>query len=258
MGYYAIRISPSSQYTKTIITEFGKFIYNRLPMAICASGDIFQDKEDKLLGDIEGIKMYIDNIIVWCKDRFEKHIDQLIIISGRLRAAGLKVNEPKWSFGLKEITYLGYVITRESIKPNPEKVKCIMDIGRTSTTTKSRPLKGILQYYRYMWTKRSHVLAPLTESASGPKDRKILWNDALEISFKELKRMVSTETLLSYLYRKLLFTFYTDASDKQLGDFIIHNNKPIALFSRKLSKPQRNYTTTEKELLAIVERLKQS
>ena len=64
MGYYAIRISPSSQYTKTIITEFGKFIYNRLPMAICASGDIFQDKEDKLLGDIEGIKMYIDNIIV--------------------------------------------------------------------------------------------------------------------------------------------------------------------------------------------------
>ena len=68
--------------------------------------------------------------------------------------------------------------------------------------------------------------------------------------------MVSAETLLSYPDRKLPFTFHTDASDKQLGALIIQNNKPIAFFSSKLIKPQRNYTTTEKDFFAIVEYLK--
>ena len=85
----------------------------------------------------------------------------------------------------------------------------------------------------------------------------MLWNDALESSFKELKRIVPAETLLSYPDWKLPFTVHTDASDKQSGSVISHNNKPIALFSIRLSKPQSNYTTTEKELLTIVECLKQ-
>ena len=107
-----------------------------------------------------------------------------------------------------------------------------------------------------MWTRRSHILAPLTEAASVPKGRKIFWNDALEISFKELKCMVSVEILLSYPSWKLPSAFHTDASDKQLGAIIRQYNKPIYFFYRRLNKPQRNYTTTDKELLAIVERLK--
>ena len=108
-----------------------------------------------------------------------------------------------------------------------------------------------------MWPRRSHVLAPLKEAASGPKGRKILWNDALESYFKELNHMVSAEILLSYPDWKLTFTVYNDASDKQLGAVIIHNNKPIDLFSIIISKPQCNYTTTDKEHIAIVECLKQ-
>ena len=88
-----------------------------------------------------------------------------------------------------------------------------------------------------MCPRRSHILSPLIEAASRPKGRKILWNDALESSFKELKRIVSVETLLSYPDWKLSFTLHTDASDKQLADFIILNNKHVAFFSRKLRKP---------------------
>ena len=69
--------------------------------------------------------------------------------------------------------------------------------------------------------------------------------------------MVSDETLLSYPYWKLPFTVQTYASDKQLGAVISQNNKPIAIFSKKLSKPQHNYTTTKKEILAVVECLNQ-
>ena len=198
MGYYTIRIYPSRQDTTTIVTEFRNLIYNRLPMGMRASGDIFQAKLDELLGDIKAVKTYIDNILVLSKDWFRNHIEKLIMIFGRLCAAGLKVNTPKCSFGLKEITYLGYVMTREVVEPDSKKVQGIMDTRRLATTTEAPALIGMVQYYRDIWTRRSHVLAPLKEADNGPKGRRILWNDALESYFKELKCMGSADKLLSY------------------------------------------------------------
>ena len=90
-----------------IVTEFGKCRFNPLPMGMCASGGIFKSKVDELLGNIEGFKTYIDDILVLSKEFFTKNIQQLRIIFGRLRASGLKVNAPKCFFGLKEIAYLG-------------------------------------------------------------------------------------------------------------------------------------------------------
>ena len=106
MGYYTIRLSPARQDTTTIVTEFGKFRYNYLPMGMCASGDILQAKVDELLGDIKGVNTYIDDILILSKDSFEDNIDKPRIIFCRLRYAGLKVNTPKYSFGLKDILYL--------------------------------------------------------------------------------------------------------------------------------------------------------
>ena len=97
---------------RTIITEFGKFRYNSLPMVMCASGDIFQAKLDKLHGDIEGIKTYINGIIVLRKQLLYKSCKKMSIIFGRLRAAGLKLNAPRSSFGLKDIPCICYIITR--------------------------------------------------------------------------------------------------------------------------------------------------
>ena len=74
MGYYAIKLLPDIQDMTTIVTGFGKFIYNRLPMGMCASVDIFQAKVDKLLGDTNGVKTYIDCIPVLSKCDFKNNI----------------------------------------------------------------------------------------------------------------------------------------------------------------------------------------
>ena len=103
MGYYTTRISPAIQDMTMIVIKFWKFIYNCLPMGMWASGDTFQAKVDEIIGDIEGVKTYINDTLVLGKDRFEKHIQQMGIIFGTLSAVGLKVNAPKCSFGLKEI-----------------------------------------------------------------------------------------------------------------------------------------------------------
>ena len=170
-----------------------------------------------------------------------------------MRNTGLQSNATKYSLGLKEITYLCCVITKEGIKPNQMKVQGIMDLEQPTTTTEARALIGMVHYYRGIWPRQSQILDPMTEAANGPKVRKIIWNDALEESFKELNHIVYTETLLSYSDWKITFTVHTNASDKHLGDVIIQNNKTIILLSMMLIKLQRNYTTNEKELLAIVE-----
>ena len=68
LGYYTIRLSHASYYMTKIVTEFGKFRYNRLHMDMCASGDIFQSKVGKLLGYIEGVKTYTNYILVLSRD----------------------------------------------------------------------------------------------------------------------------------------------------------------------------------------------
>ena len=133
-----MRLSPTTQDMTTIATEFGIFRYNRILMSICNSRYILQAKVDKILGDIEGAKTYIDDILVLIKDCFMNHIEQLRIIFRRFCSPGLKANATKCSFGLKEIPYLVYVITREGIKPDPKKVIGIMDLRRSATTSEAQ------------------------------------------------------------------------------------------------------------------------
>ena len=127
-----------------------------------------------------------------------------------------------------------------------------MDLGRPTTMTEAQELVGVVYYYRDMWTRWSLILSPIPEAARDPKVRKIIFNDALEDSFKELTHMVSTEILVSYPDSKIPFRLHTDAHDKQLSAVISQNNKPISLLSRRLSITQHNYTMTYRELLVTV------
>ena len=94
----------------TIITEYGKYRYKRLPMGVACSPDIFQAKIYELLGDIEGTKAYIDDILVVKKGSFDEHLNQLDKIFRRCQKANLKLNPLKCRFGLNEIDYLGYIV----------------------------------------------------------------------------------------------------------------------------------------------------
>ena len=218
---------------------------------------LFQAKIYELLGDIEGTKAYIDDILVVKRGTYKEHLEQLDEIFRRCRKAGLQVNAEKCCFGLEEIDYLGYIITPEGIKPNPKKIKAIQALERPTTTTEVRRLIGMVQYYRDLWKRRSHILQPFTELSSGPKGKKITWTPKLEKAFNDIKKMVCKETLLTYPDWSKPFIIHTDASDYQLGAVISQkygeDYKPLAFFSRKLNKAQMNYTTTEKELLSIVE-----
>ena len=95
-----------------------------------------------------------------------------------------------------------------------------------------------------MCHRQSHVISPLVYVDSVPKGRTILWNKDMEVYFQDIKTVFSDKTLINYHNWNIPFALHTDASDLKLGSFISKNNKPIALFSRKIIKQQNNYTMT--------------
>jgi RNase H-like domain found in reverse transcriptase/Integrase zinc binding domain len=106
-----------------------------------------------------------------------------------------------------------------------------------------------------MWIRRSHVLTPLTRLTSDGVPWN--WTNVERKAFHTMKKIISRETLLAYPNFNEPFVIHTDASKTQLGAVISQNNRPIAFYSKKLNPAQTRYTTTERELLSIVETLKE-
>ena len=142
-------------------------------MGIAGSPDIFQAKIYELMGDLTGVKAYLDDILVIKKGTFSQHLTQLEEVFRRCLNSNLKLNADKCSFGLNEIEYLGYIVTPQGVKPNPKKIKAIQAMNRPSTVTEVRSFLGMIQYYRDLWPRRSHILQPFSDISSGKKGAKI-------------------------------------------------------------------------------------
>ncbi len=206
--------------------------------------------------------------MVITRGTLEDHLDKLREVLRRLRDAGLKVNALKSFFCTHKIEYLGYILTREGIKPQTKKVQAILAIKLPTNVKELRHFLGMVQYHRDMWAKRSEMLAPLSNLVGECGETKTTrknkvtkkpwhWDSIHQIAFDNVKTAITKEVVLAYPDFTKPFEIYTDASTKQLGAVITQENRPIAFFSRKLSGAQSKYTVTKLELLVIVETLKE-
>ena len=167
----------------------------------------------------------------------------------------MKVSVSKTFFGKEQLDYLGYTISKKRISPITKKVDAIRKIVPPKTRKQLQSFLGMVNYYRDMWIRQSHVLALLTRLQS--KDVKFTWDKQSQEAFDTIKRIMQKEVLLAYPDFSKPFEIHTDASHTQLGAVIAQEGQPIVFYSRKLSSAQTRYTTTERELLAIVETLKE-
>ena len=109
----------------TITTQWGKYEYQRLPMGLCNSPDIFQEKMSELLAGLDSVRVYIDDVLHVTKGTWKEHLTGLNEILSRVQSAGLKINAKKSFFGVNKLEYLGYSISTEGIAPIPTKVKAL-------------------------------------------------------------------------------------------------------------------------------------
>ena len=255
MGYYHIRLTPNASAICTVILPWGKYEYLRLPMGLCNSPDIFQEKMSDLMQGLEFTRAYIDDLLILSTGSFSQHLEHLDKVLSRLNECGLKINATKSFFARTELEYLGYWITRDGVMPLNKKVEAINNLAPPTNRTEVRKFIGLVNYYRDMWKQRSEILAPLTKLTSTKNPWK--WTDEQQNAFDTMKKIMARETILAYPNFEIPFEVHTDASAYQLGAVISQNGKPIAFYSRKLTPTQTRYTTTERELLSIVETLKE-
>ena len=185
---------------------------------------------------------------------FSTHLEQLEAVFHLLRKSGLKVNATKSFFCEEQLEYLGYWITREGIQPLSRKVEAILNIAPPKTRKQLRSFIGMINYYRDMWIRRAHTLAPLTGMTSAKV--KWEWTTEHQRAFDTIKRIMAREVLLTHPNFQKPFHVHADASKLQLGSVISQTGKPLAFYSRKLIEAQTRYTTTKRELLSIAETLK--
>jgi len=142
MGYYTIRLDPAASEMCTIIFPWGKYSYKRLPMGFGGSADIFQAQMMDLMACLEYVRAYIDDLLCITRGTLDDHIDKIEAVLSRLRDAGLKVNAAKSSFCTHEIEYLGYILTREGIKPQPKKVQAVLALKPPTNVKELRHFLG--------------------------------------------------------------------------------------------------------------------
>jgi hypothetical protein len=172
------------------------------------------------------------------------------------------------TFYTLEKEYLGYVLTRDDIKPQINKVQAILAIKPPTGVRELRHFLGMVQYYHDLWARWSNMLAPLTSlvgecgqtkstRAIGIKKVPWHWGKVHQRAFDHVKATIAKDVVLAYPDYSKVFEIYTNASSKQLGAVITQDNRPIAFFSQKLSDTQCKYSVTKSKLLAIVETLKE-
>ena len=160
MGYYHIELSPMSKQLCTIVLPWGKYEYQRLPMGLCNSPDIFQEKMSTLMHDLEYVRTYIDDLLILSSGSWEDHLEKLDQVLERIEKAGLKVNAKKSFFGRPELKCWGYWVTRKGIQP----FKAIKKIAGLKKD--ARKFVGMIDYCRDMWIHRYDTRAPLTKLCS--------------------------------------------------------------------------------------------
>ena len=255
MGYYHFRLSEQLSRMSTFMLPFGLYRYKRMAMGLSISPDFFQEKLSQLFSDLPYIKIYLDDLLIFSNGTYEDHLKKVHEVLRRLHEKNLAVNARKSYWAVDEVDYLGFRLTRQGVKPQAKKIAALMNMEAPRNKRTLRRLIGMVNYYRYMWKKRSHIMAPLTELIS--KNVPFKWEKRHQKSLEELKQMIGHEVLLSFPDYTQPFQLYTDASDLQMGAVLMQGKKTLAFFSKKLNKAQRNYGVGEKEMLSTVEALKE-
>lgn len=199
---------------------------------------------------------YLDDIII-VTPTFELHLEMLQKLYERLKYAGLVVNAEKCQFCRPSLKFLGYVVDREGLRPSGELIEAVVNLSVPKTTTHVRRLLGLINFNRSFLPNCSQFTAPISDLLKNrKKGQPIVWTAEADEAFTEIKRRLTTAPVLASPDFNKPFIIETDSSDLALGAVLFQMQDdvrhPIAYASRTLTRSERKFTTTEKELLAVL------
>ena len=251
-AYNHILVREEDRPLTTINTHKGLYQYNRLPYGVNNSGPIFQETIDNTLFGTKMTCCRVDDILISGKTPVE-HLLNLIEVIKRLEIRGFKCSLEKCKFYQDKVVYLGHEVSAEGIRPVRSKVEDMLKAPAPKDLDSLISFLGAVNYYRRYLPDLATIVAPL----DALRTSEWKWTSVEEEAFKELKKLLSSDRVLTLYDPKKKLMLDTDASSVGLGAVLSHysdagEEHPIEFASRTLSKTERRYSQIDREALGIV------
>jgi hypothetical protein len=253
-GYHQIRIRDGDEWKTAFKTRDGLYEWKVMPFGLSNAPSTFMRLMNTVLRPYIGkfVVVYFDDILIFSKGR-EEHLQHLRMILGVLRREKLYANLKKCRFMQESLVFLGFVISADGVKMDPEKVRAILEWPSPRSITEVRSFHGLATFYRKFIRNFSSIVAPVTDCTKG---REFSWAKEAEESFQYLKKKVTEAPVLALPDFEKVFEVDCDASHVGIGAVLSQEGKPIAFFSEKLNDVRKKYSTYDIEFYAIVQALR--
>ncbi|GFV28488.1 retrovirus-related Pol polyprotein from transposon 297 [Trichonephila clavipes] len=254
-GYWQVEIHPEDREKTAFTSGQGLWQFKVMPFGLCNAPATFERLMETVLKGLtfEACLIYLDDVIIGGRT-FEEHLQNIRKVLSKLSDANLKLNPSKCKFFQKEVNYLGHIISAEGVRTDPEKVSAVKNWKRPENLRELRSFLGLCTYYRKFVKGFSNIARPLHKLTESKQ--KFQWTKECEDSFLQLKEALTSSPILIYPQPDKPFILDTDASNESVGAVLSQEidgqERVVAYWSKCLSKPERNYCVTRKELLAIV------
>ena len=255
-GYWQVEVDPRDRPKTAFCTTEGLFQFKVMPFGLCNAPATFQRLMDLVLAGLQWSHclVYLDDVIVLGKS-FSDHLQNLQTVFARLRQAGLKLKPTKCSLLQQKVQYLGHIVSRSGVAVDPAKVEKVQTWPVPKTIQEVRQFLGFCSYYRQFIQNFAQIAKPLHRMME--KNAKFKWTSESGKAFALLRKELSTTPVLAYPDFSKQFIVDPDASDSGIGAVISQvddqgTERVVAYGSRLLSKPERQYCVTRRELLAAV------
>lgn len=255
-GYWQVELAEEDRQKSAFCTTEGLYEFKVMPFGLCNAPATFQRLMDLVLAGLQWSHclVYIDDVVV-LGGSFSEHLQNLQAVFVRLRKAGLKLKPKKCAFFQTEVSYLGHIISRDGVSPDPAKVDKVAKWPTPNSARAVQQFLGFANYYRRFIRDFAQIAKPLHKLTE--RGATFAWTEACEAAFTELRQRLTTAPLLAFPDFSRTFILDTDASEAGIGAVLSQvddegRERVIAYASRVLSKPERRYCVTRKELLAVV------
>eukprot|EP00731_Ephydatia_muelleri_P028380 Em0020g24a len=212
---------------------------------------------DRVLKDLKWSEclVYIDDIVIFGRT-FDEHLCHVANVLSHLRQAGLKLKPEKCYFLQQEVRYLGHIVSEEGIATDPSKITAVSSWPAPLCKKDVQRFLGLANYYRRFIKEFADIAKPLQRLVE--KNSLFEWTDACQNAFTHLRQCLVTAPVLAFPDYEQPFLLDTDASDVGIGAVLSQisdagSERVIAYASRSLTRQERQYCVTRRELLAVVE-----
>ncbi|MES9880794.1 MAG: reverse transcriptase family protein [Sedimenticola sp.] len=254
-GYWQVDMDPTTKEKPAFSTQLSLYEFNVLPFGLSGAPGTFLRSMEAVLGGLqwEVCLIYLDDILIFSCN-FTEHLDRLKLVLQRLREAKLKVKPQKFHLLQQRVACLGHVISSDGIETDPDKTAAVRSWPVPTTVDELQCFLGFASYYRRFISKFADIASPL--HALLQKKITFSWNTACQNSFDELKHRLVTAPVLAFPVAGHQFILDTDASEYGIGGVLSQivdgQEKVLSYASRSLTKCEKNYCVTRRELLALV------